>query len=554
MRSLLSTILIVLGIGFGIKGASAQSCATATCRAASSSEADVLAALPSRSNQNSAVTVIIPTGRSSWASQLNYAVPPAVTNLTIEGQTSVNCSGTAGTSSYTCTATDSTVIKDAYLSSSPIWVITTGSSDSYFRMTGITFEGGNVGSSSYTKYSGMLQFRGDSQNFRIDHCHFDTNTYSPRVTSAAVRLYGTLEGVLDHNVLDLGLNNSYSYINNGFQTFNDIGDGIGNGDGAWAAPTAFGSSEFIFIEENVFNGGVSNDCANSGRFVERYNTFNGLALPVQNHATKSDVVPERGCRAEEIYHNYFTGPSASPEDTAISLKGGTGLIWGNTVASGYTHLLVAETDRNGITGDEKATPTGWGTCGGSTNPGSGAAGPSNWDGNSTSYGYPCLDGIGRGQTVQALNGQAQPNRLNSATNTIAWPEQYLEPIYVFDETGVTSWYTLDHVTEANRDVYLPNSSFDGTNGTGTGLLTNRPTACTAGPGGTYGQSPTGSYGVAYFATDANGGRGELYVCTTTNTWTAVYEPYIYPHPLDGGVAHASGTAPPAPTGLVGYVQ
>ena len=29
----------------------------------------------------------------------------------------------------------------------------------------------------------------------------------------------------------------------------------------------------------------------------------------------------------------------------------------------------------------------------------------------------------------------------------------------------------------------------------------------------------------------NGGEGELYVCTATNTWTAIYRPYTYPHPL-----------------------
>jgi Bacterial Ig-like domain (group 3) len=43
--------------------------------------------------------------------------------------------------------------------------------------------------------------------------------------------------------------------------------------------------------------------------------------------------------------------------------------------------------------------------------------------------------------------------------------------------------------------------------------------------------------VAYWATDANSGNGELYVCTASGnpgTWTAIYQPYTYPHPLVSG--------------------
>ena len=179
-----------------------------------------------------------------------------------------------------------------------------------------------------------------------------------------------------------------------------------------------------------------------------------------------------------------------------------------------------------------------------------------WDGNSNAgTGYPCIDGLGRGQGTQALNGANFPNALNSATGTIAWPHEYLEPIYQWmNSLSGTPQVTIGgSAALQNRDVFVDNANFTGATGTGFGLAASRPATCTAGPGGTYGTSPTGSYGVAYFATDANSGNGELYVCTAPNTWTAVYQPYTYPHPLVGGNSTSSNTPPP-PTGLVSSVD
>ena len=536
-----------------------------TINAASCKASDVQSALNSASAATT--TVVIRSGTCSWTSDVSYTIPASVTNLTVQGQTTVNCTGTAGTSTYACTATDNTVIVDSYSGgqpdNNPILTINTGAASTLFRMTGITFQGGNAGTNP--KAGGTIIIQGNSQNVRIDHNHFNDTTYSPQILGSWVRIYGPLEGVADHNVFDLGLNNTYNWINGGIEFDNNIGDTVGRGDGMFNLASGWGTTAFFFMENNVFNGGVADDCGvggGSGKFVLRYNSLHGLALPMQNHGTKTDQAGVRGCRAEEIYHNYVdTGPNTSNEDTVISLKNATGLIWGNTVASGYNHFIVLNTDRQGITKDEKAPPNGWGTCGSATNPGSGSAGPTNWDGNQTTFGYPCLDMPGRGQTLQALNGQPFATRLNSSTGSIGWPQQYLEPIYSFDNTLTVSamWYTLDQVTLTNRDFYFDcgtyNSScsggFTGAAGTGSGPLASRPATCTAGPGGTYGASPTGSYGVAYWATNANNGNGVLYVCTATNTWTQIYTPYVYPHPL---IAGGTAGTPDPPTGLVITVQ
>jgi hypothetical protein len=87
-------------------------------------------------------------------------------------------------------------------------------------------------------------------------------------------------------------------------------------------------------------------------------------------------------------------------------------------------------------------------------------------------------------------------------------------------------YTCDEVfLQHNRDYWNYTASFNGSSGMGTGLLAGRPANCTV--------------GVGYFATDV-GDQGTLYRCTATNTWTAYYTPYTYPHPL------VSGEPPPPP--------
>lgn len=534
----------------------AQSCMTATCNATSPAQADVLAALPSSSNTNATVVVNIPGQTATWTSGINYTVPSGVQNLTIQGATSVNCTGTAGTSSYACTAADSTVFIDSYSGGSiSLLNFNLGAANTVFRFTGITIQGGN-GDSKY----GVLSFGGNSQNLRVDHVHFNSLTYTSAQNSM-LQINGPNEGVLDHNLVDLGSSNTAT--TNGFRIFNPIGDTKGFGDGTWASPTGFGTSAFIFIENNVFNGGAPNDCDNGGKFVMRYNTLNDSYVAIQTHGTKTAAGGWRGCRAYEAYHNYFTGPANSQASAAAGSKGGPALVWGNSMPQGYYRFFQAETDRNiPESAAEIAPPNGWGYCGTIAN-GNGVGSP--WDGNSGNDGYPCLDGLGRGQTAQALNGQFWPNRLNSVTGTVAWPQQYLEPIYLWNNSIGSATYMMvnDNNSADNQDYYYDcgsanstcSAGFTGAAGTGYGSLASRPSTCTAGPGGTYFASPTGSYGVAYFATDDNSGLGELYVCSSANTWTPIYQPYTYPHPLESGSpATAAAPSPSSPTNLTATVN
>jgi hypothetical protein len=532
--------------------ADAQSCTAAVCNATGSSEDAFLAALPSSGNTNTTVVVNIPAGTASWSSDLAYTIPSAVTNLTIQGATTVNFTGTAGTSSYAYTTADNTVIQDTDGSNNSLIAITTGSSTTKFRMTGLTFQE----TSGATKYNGEISLTGNSRNFRFDHNHIG----GPGGQDEWMRVEGHVIGVIDHNVGDQNPVNTNG--ENYFQAFDPVDDTIGLGDGSWRNGPEFGTVNALYIESNYIKGGAPDDCNFGGRFVMRYNTLDSNYVSIQTHGTKSPGGPQRGCLSYEAYNNYFTGSTSSPSSGATGAKGGTALLFNNTMPQQSSYrFFEASTDRNG--GDNAAetnNPNGWGYCGTATlTPSGGGNGVgSNWDGNQpASSGYPCLDSLGRGQDTQALNGQPFPNRLNSVTGTIAWPHQYLEPIYMWNNSlynGAT--YTLTSGTN-NLDYYYDQTaqggSFTGAAGTGHGLLSARPTTCKPGPSGTYGASPTGSYGVAYFATDANGGNGELYVCTSTNTWTGIYQPYTYPHPLVTGGSVQVGP-PGDPANLTGVVK
>jgi polyisoprenoid-binding protein YceI len=452
--------------------------------------------------------VTISAGASNWTTQVTWTAPA---NAVLKTSSNANCPSSCD---------DGVAITDNYASNSPILDITTNATGT-FRMTGITFKGG-TGSQ---KYNGIVKIAGFSKSLRIDHIHIDGTT-STNVPSGLMDMYGYVNGVVDHSVFDL------QSVGNGVRTWMDAYGGSGSfGDAAWNASTALGTSDFIFIEDNVFNSttqlGFTNDCKYGGKFVFRHNTVNKAA--VQMHSTASSP-RGRGCRAWEIYDNTFNGDgSPSPVDTATYIDSGTGIIFRNNVqTNGYKNFsTVHENRKDNTTYTQSATPAGWGYCGTAFN-GTG----SNWDQNSPSAvtGYACLDQIGRGSGDLILGDH--PNALNQRTSSIAWPVQNLEPVYEWLNTwscgscGGSYWSVYEPtVITANQDYYLYTGSFNGSSGVGSGTHASRPATCT----------PL----VSYWETDTN----KLFQCTSTNTWTQYYAPYTYPHPLVGG-----GLLP-APTNL-----
>jgi hypothetical protein len=504
-----------------------------TITAASCNASDVQSAINQAQAGN---TVVIPAGTCRWASAVSFSGPA---NVTLKG---------AGTSAIG--GGDQTVIIDDISANSGLLTINLPSSG-VVRLTGITFRSG-TGS---LKDGGTLKIFGPGK-VRIDHIHSD---FSSGNNYKWLNLGVGAFGVLDNSLITLKNQNAI-YAFNGRQTG---GDFMGNTE--WSLPTNFGSDEYFYIENNIFDGSGATiflgdgTQAYSGRVFDGFTAakivvrFNNVIATVlaETHATGHSP-DDRGLRSQEIYGNSVTSPlAAAPNFVGVDMGSGTSLVWGNSMDQVYKNIFIIKTTRanNSVYG-QNSTPSGWGYCGTQFN---GAS--SMWDGGTalgtdTTLGYPCLDQPGRGQGDLLVG--AFPNKTNQVTGNIFWPHQQLEPIYIWNNVGnivpghsgnYTSNSSFGRVV-ANRDYYpsvsgtqtSQSSPFNGTSGTGWGTLANRPTSCTAGVGyfatdqGSWNTSTSNPYGV-----QQNGADGVLYKCTGTNTWTQYYTPYTYPHPLRAGI-------------------
>ena len=491
MLKRLSIILLLSGFF----GARAQ-----VINAASCSSSDVQTAF--NSVVNSTTTVNIPACPSgvAWSSSVSLTVPAGSTMLTVIG---------AGNQSVIGGGDQTVFIDDVnHGSGDPGTLnITTAGASSFLRLSGFTFA---QNSGSTETYNGIMRVSGNSQNFRLDHVHFNIGNLG----GIDVDIDGWMYGVIDHSLFD-----STNVVSNGVRVGHTSWNNYQFGDGSWADNSDLGTGNFIFFENNTFNGGFANDCINGGRFVFRYNTMNSTSL--QGHEMEDR---NEGCRDWEVYNNTWTtnNPNQPNTSNANFFRTGTGLWWGNT-ANNWPNFIEFHDDRSDTGHSFTAPPNGWGYCG-TTASGEAGQAPSNWDQNpNTSTGYACINQIGRGKG----NLLAQ----NYWPVTPIWPSEALEPVYIWlnvftpcngcgnNFIGVQSGSPITEST----DYYVD----DGTKGVKTGLLSGLPSTC--------------STLTAYWATDTS----TLYQCGSANTWTQYYTPYTYPHPLTQGLGQGQPPAPPS---------
>jgi hypothetical protein len=511
-----------------------------TINAASCNASDVQAAF--NAVTSTTTTVTIPAGTCNWTGQVYLNVPSGNTALSVLGAGNLSTTGGG----------DATVIVDNDTNDSNYLLqLNTGTSSSFFRLAGLTLEGG----SGSVKTNGILAVTGLSHSFRIDHFHLNSSTYSTASNpgqNAVIRLSNWIYGVMDHSIIE-----DSAAIEVWMDEYN-INGNDGAGYASWADNSNFGTGNAFFMENNIFNDNQGkqsqfmDDCYAGGRFVIRYNTMN--SDDVQTHPT-GGAGQLRGCRTEEIYENTFNGSNSTPTTNVFWDSSGTALVWGNSAPAGYINFINLHSMRvSNSTYPQTGPPNGWGYCGTAFN-GTG----SSWDQNTNSAtGYKCLDEPGTGKsdllqnwfptTCDVTSGGCASKSYNGT-----WPNQALEPIYEW----LNSWTPVPGypgaevnnsnapALSANVDWYQYASSFNGTSGIGSGVLSAMPSSCTK--------------GVAYWATDqgnwnqSGGSQGQLYVCSPTGQWTLYYVPYTYPHPLTGS-GSTTASAPAAPTALKAVVQ
>lgn len=279
------------------------------CRAA------VVAALsPSRADVGAAVTaaregdvVEIPAGTASWTTAL-----VVTKSLTIKG---------AGIGE--------TVILDDIVGSKQDEqaVITFQTTQNrYYRLSGISIEAGSV---STILTGGAVRVTGTTKTFRIDNCRFaNLRNRSVFIQDAAV-------GLIDHCIFN----------SNGRQSivvFHDEWGGKTFGDGSWAMPVDWGTTNAVYIEESTFVGSTGHiaviDSFAGARWVFRYNSVNNMYL--DGHGAGS-TGRNRGLRSYEIYGNRLFGSTQVLFGEAIHSRGGTGVIWSNTASAYLKFATVA---------------------------------------------------------------------------------------------------------------------------------------------------------------------------------------------------------------------
>jgi hypothetical protein len=164
------------------------------------------------------------------------------------------------------------------------------------RLTGIDFQNGGRAN---TTFNGVIFVLGSNMNasqFRFDH-----NAWN---LVKGNLLCNTVIGVIDHNTFTQFENAGTVWI------YDSYWDGRSYGDGSWSAPTGLGGSQFLFIEDNVWNGVhppfvmPMTDAYAGARFVVRYNQIHDCY--VTGHGTES-TGRTRGTRAMEIYNNTYEG-------------------------------------------------------------------------------------------------------------------------------------------------------------------------------------------------------------------------------------------------------
>jgi hypothetical protein len=284
--------------------------------ATSGAYADVSAAVSKASPGD---TVSIPPGQYTWTQSLNISgitLLGSGTNQTIiVDETPITGNGLP---IFNLSTSAATLTRLAQLT------VTVGSVNTYPT---VSVQAGNAAAA----VRGNINVYGTNL-FRIDHCVFHYLTGKPiHVTSMNY-------GLIDHCSFEMYGGANAIEVDGGVDS-----DG-GLGDYSWSIPYAYGSSNALFIEDNYISSAMrftAIDVANGGRAVIRNNFFQGSFI--YTHGTESGQ-RTRSVRVVEVYSNTINYSQTVFDNgsAAITIRGGTGLIFNNSVVNFYNVVSLQD--------------------------------------------------------------------------------------------------------------------------------------------------------------------------------------------------------------------
>lgn len=130
--------------------------------------------------------------------------------------------------------------------------------------------------------------------------------------------------------------------------YTGTGYGVAAYGGSRRPPLLLGelNSEAVFIEDNYFEDNRHSVTSNyGGRYVFRHNTLASSEAAWEDPAVDAHGIQlegEVGTHSWEIYNNTFhiIGGNPGTAAKAIQLRGGDGVVFGNTIDPGYAHTLI----------------------------------------------------------------------------------------------------------------------------------------------------------------------------------------------------------------------
>lgn len=199
-----------------------------------------------------------------------------------------------------------------------------------YRLSGIQFIDGATTQTSTA--NAVVNLNGTSQAVIVDNCKFNN------IGCELIMLNGSVSGV----IYDCMFNRKDGRImaKNGTATGS-------NGDLAWGLPAPLGQAGAMYVEDcSVINTGVGGTDQNDritdgwlgGKVVFRMNTFYDAGIG--NHGTETGQ-RLRSARMLEAYLNTNHIAMSGGTDAWCTIRGGTGMIWGNTITFAPSRTLNA---------------------------------------------------------------------------------------------------------------------------------------------------------------------------------------------------------------------